>query len=163
MARKLISIEEALKLLAGNPQQIGELAGRLTAEQLHAPAADGGWSQWRVLAHVRACSDVWGDSIRRILSEDRPTFKAINPESWLRGTSYPETELHSFFSAFLMGRVELLALLSPLSPEAWSRAATVKVAGKPQERTVLYYADAIAVHERSHIKHMKRFVADLGV
>jgi hypothetical protein len=55
-------------------------------------------------------------------------------------------------------RAELLALLRPLPKRGWSRSATVTGAGKPRERTVFEYAQWLANHERSHVKHIKRIV-----
>ena len=47
-----------------------------------------------------------------------------------------------------------LAVLASLPPDPWAPAATVKGAGKTLERTVLGYADSLAVHERAHLKQM---------
>ena len=76
-----LPIEQVLTMLAAAPSHIAELTGRLTPKQLRtAPAADE-WSANDVLAHLRACADVWGGCIMRLLAEDRPTFKAINPRA----------------------------------------------------------------------------------
>jgi hypothetical protein len=53
---------------------------------------------------------------------------------------------------------ELLAILEPLAPVGWARAATVTGAGKPLERTVRFYAEWLAVHERPHVKQIERIV-----
>jgi len=45
-----------------------------------------------------------------------------------------------------------------LPPEGWSRAATVTGAGKVLERTVLFYAQWLARHERQHVKQVERIV-----
>jgi len=47
-----------------------------------------------------------------------------------------------------------------LPPEGWSRAATVTGAGKVLERTVLFYAQWLARHERQHVKQVERIVND---
>jgi hypothetical protein len=56
--------------------------------------------------------------------------------------------------SFAMQRADLLAVLSPLPHEGWSRAATVTGAGKVLERTVLFYAQWLARHERQHVKQV---------
>ena len=56
-------------------------------------------------------------------------------------------------------RTELLTTLKSLGPENWSREATVTGAGKPLERTVLFYAQWLARHERTHVKQIKK-IAD---
>jgi hypothetical protein len=54
--------------------------------------------------------------------------------------------------------VPIYWLLEPLPHEAWSRAATVTGAGKVLERTVLFYGQWLARHERTHVKQIERIV-----
>lgn len=54
-------------------------------------------------------------------------------------------------------RAGLLRTLESQPPEAWARSAIVSVAGKPYERTVLFYARWLAEHERPHLKQIERF------
>jgi len=42
--------------------------------QLHTAPNPGEWSADQVLAHLRACADVWGGNILRMISEDRPAM-----------------------------------------------------------------------------------------
>ena len=79
MYDKPLTIEQNLKVLAATPSRIAELTEGLTAAQLLTPPEPGEWSARDVLAHLRACSDMWGKYITVILREDRPTFKAMNP------------------------------------------------------------------------------------
>ena len=44
----------------------------------------------QVLAHLRACADVWGNYIRTIIAEDRPQFRAVSPRTWIKQTDYPD-------------------------------------------------------------------------
>jgi hypothetical protein len=67
--------------------------------------------------------------------------------------------LHSFATQ----RAELLAILETLPPEAWTRVATVTRAGKVLERTALFYAESLALHERPHIKQIERIVNAMKV
>jgi hypothetical protein len=46
--------------------------------------------------------------------------------------------------------------LEPIAPGDWSRAAKVTGAGKPLVRTVHFYAQWLAIHERPHIKQIER-------
>jgi len=152
------TIEQILSMLAATPVQIADLSEGLSAAQLITPPEAGEWSARDVLAHLRACSDMWGKYIVKILKENHPTFKAVNPRTWIKQTDYLEQEFQTLLQAFAAQRVELLAVLKPLAPEAWSRTATVTGAGKPRERTVYTYAQWLANHERPHIKQIKRIV-----
>ena len=152
------AIEQILSMLAAAPARLGELTDGLSPAQLRTPPEPGEWSARDVLAPLRACSDMWGKAIGVILSEDRPTFKAVNPTTWIKQTNYLELEFQPSLQAFTAQRADLLAALQPLAPEDWLRAATVTVAGKPLERTVYSYAQWLANHENSHIRNIKRIV-----
>ncbi len=153
------TIEQTLAMLAATPAHFAVLTDSLPAAQLLAPPELGAWSARDVLAHLRACADMWGKSIMVILSEDTPTMKAVNPTSWIKQTDYREQEFQPSLQAFAAQRADLLAVLKPLAPEAWSRMAMVTGAGKPRERTVYTYAQWLANHERSHIKQIERIVS----
>jgi hypothetical protein len=58
--------------------------------------------------------------------------------------------------AFSSQRSALLAALQPLAPEGWSRKAIVTGAGRVLERSVLFYARWLALHERPHLKQIQR-------
>ena len=152
------AIEQILTLLAAAPARLADLTEGLPPAQLLAPAEPGEWSARDVLAHMRACADMWGKCIAEILNEDRPTIKAVNPTTWIKKTNYRELEFQPSLLAFTAQRAELLAVLKRLAPEAWSRMALVTGAGKPLERTVYTYAQWLANHERPHIQQIERIV-----
>ena len=156
MPRGVMTIEQILTALAEGPPRIAEHTVGLTKAQLHAAPAPGEWSANEVLAHLRSCADVWGDCIARILQQEKPTIRAVNPRTWIESTDYPVQDFRSSLQAFTAQRTALLRVLEPLSPDAWSRSATVTGAGKALERTVYSYADWIVEHERPHVKQIKR-------
>ena len=93
-----------------------------------------------------------------MIAEDTPTLRAVNPRTWIKKTDYLELEFRPSLRSFATQRADLLAVLSPLAPEGWSRAARVSGAGKVLERTVLFYAQWLARHERQHVKQVERIV-----
>ncbi len=131
----------------------------LTPAQLLAPPEPGEWSARDVLAHLRACADMWGKYIIVILSQDKPTFRAVSPRTWVWKTDYLQQEFQPSLLAFTTQRAGLLAVLKLLEPDAWWRTATVTGAGKPRERTMYTYAQWLANHERSHFKQIERIAA----
>jgi hypothetical protein len=150
--------EQVLTLLAETPPRIAALTASLAPAQLHTPPNHDGWSANDVLAHLRACADVWGNCIVAMIAEDTPTLRAVNPLTWIKKTDYLELEFRPSLRSFATQRADLLAILSPLPPEGWSRTATVMGAGRPFERTVLFYAQRLARHERPHVKQVERIV-----
>lgn len=156
MARKSLALDQMLTMLEDAPRRIAAAAVGLTPEQLRRAPEEGSWSVNEVLAHLRACADVWGGAIDTILAEDYPTIRAIDPRTWMAQTDYPDQQFHPSFQAFSALRSELLDILRGLSDDDWNRAGLVKGAGKPLERPLRGSAERIAVHERAHLKQIER-------
>lgn len=161
MNGRLFTIEEVIPMLAEGPPLIAEITAPLSPELLRTAPAQDEWSATDVLAHLRASGDVWGDAIDRILTEDHPTFRAVNPVTWIKQTNYRDLEFRPSFRSFEAQRAELLSLLESLPPEDWERAATVTGAGRPSERTIQKYATWLARHERSHYRQFRNIVEAL--
>jgi len=161
LPRRFLAREQILAILAATPARVADLTAGLTAAQLRAAPWDGGWSLNDNLAHLRACADVWGNCIVAIITQDKPTLRAVNPRSWIKKTDYLEAEFQPSLYAFTQQRNGLLAVLDPLAPASWRRKATVTGAGKVLRRSVLFYAHWLARHERQHMKQIERMVDDL--
>jgi hypothetical protein len=155
------TIAQILTILSENPPRLAALTAGLPPERLRLIPGDGGWSANEVLAHLRSCADVWGGCIQTMLAEDRPALRAINPRTWIKRTDYRELDFQASLRSFAAQRSALLAVLETLLPEGWSRAATVTGAGKPLERTVLFYAQWMARHERPHVRQIERIVKEM--
>jgi DinB superfamily len=158
-----LTAEQLLTLLAEAPRRIDALTAGLTPFLLHAAPSGDEWSANDVLAHLRACADVWGASIVAMVREDHPTIRAISPRTWIHDTDYPDCAFGPSLQAYISQRSELLALLETLPSEDWARGATFTGAGRILERTVLSEASAIVVHERPHVKQIERVVNMIGV
>jgi hypothetical protein len=154
-------LSRSFGLLAETPRRIDALTAGLTPAQLRTTPAHNEWSANDVLAHLRACADIWGDCMVTMVSEDTPTLRAVNPRTWINRTNYVELQFRPSLRAFAKQRGELLAVLDPLPRSGWSRRATVTGAGAVLERTVLFYGRWLAGHERPHIKQVARIVASL--
>jgi hypothetical protein len=80
--RRSLTIEQILTILAETPPRIATLTAGLASAQLHAASSHGEWSANDVLAHLRACGDVWGNNIMAMLAQDRPMLRGVNPRAW---------------------------------------------------------------------------------
>lgn len=162
MPNRSLTTEQVLTLLAATPRRIIALTADLAPAQLHTSPTLGEWSANDVLGHLRACADVWGNCIETMIAEDTPTLRAINPLTWIKKTEYLELPFGQSLSSFAEQRAGLLAVLEPLPHEGWSRTATVTGAGKALERTVLFYGQWLAGHERQHVKQVEHIANSLG-
>jgi hypothetical protein len=152
------TIEQVLTLLAATPPRLAALTADASPAQLRTAPAPDEWSANDVLAHLRACADVWGDCIRTMLAADVPTLRAINPTTWIERTDYRDLAFRPSLGTFAAQRAALLAVLEPLPPDGWARSATVTGAGAVLTRTVLSCAQRLARHERPHLKQVERIV-----
>ncbi|MCO5177657.1 MAG: DinB family protein [Thermomicrobiales bacterium] len=151
-----MELDEILDRLRNAPLQMAIIGIDATPKQLRAAPAPDEWSAVDILAHLRACADVWGSCIEQLLSEDHPTIRAVSPRRWIKQTNYRELEFHLSLDAFIRQRSNLMNIVEPLPPEAYARAATITGAGRPIERTVRSFAQRLVVHERPHIRQMAR-------
>jgi uncharacterized damage-inducible protein DinB len=157
MTDKYLPIATILTILKETPPRLAKLTAGLAPAQLHTAPSVGEWSANEVLAHLRACQEVWGGYyMLTILAQNRPTIKAMNPRTWIQQTDYLEQEFQAALRAFTEQRSKLLAVLEPLPPKDWMRSNTLIGAGKPLQQTLLSHADGLARHERAHLKQIGR-------
>ncbi len=161
-SRRPLTSDQILTLIAATPPRLAALTDGLAPMQLRAAPSRDEWSANDVLAHLRACADMWGNYIMAMLAEEMPTLRAVNPRTWIEQTNYRELDFRPSLRAFATQRDELLAVLKPLPAEGWSRAAIVTGAGRPLTLTVLSYAQRLARHERPHVKQIERIVTALN-
>lgn len=122
-----------------------------------------GWSVNDQLAHLRACHDVLGGNMLRIVREDHPSWKGISPRTWQQQTDYFTWEFEQAFEAFRTQRAELLEVLDNLPATAWERTAAVLAPPNTvYDYSTLYYGDWMARHERGHLRHMARILDELA-
>ena len=149
--------EKLLNLLAETPHRIAAVSRELENVRLHFKADEKAWSANDILAHLRACADVWGKSIMTMLIEDQPTFRYVSPRTWIRKTNYPDLEFQASFQAFTQQRAELLKVLKSLTLEDWSRAALID----GREQTVFSYAQRMTQHEHEHCEQIEALLKSI--
>ena len=145
-----VETNNALELLETTPARIALLSQNIANSNLYFRPNPNTWSANDVLAHLRACADVWGKSILEIIAKDKPKLRYISPRSWIRKTNYLEQEFQESLKVFTSQRSELLRVLKGLKIEDWSRSATFTGTTKGREQTVFSYAHRMAEHEHKH-------------
>lgn len=160
MKAEPLTAERSLLLLRGNEAGLVSLTRDQPARRLKTRPQPEEWSPQDVLAHLRACSDVWGGNIGRILAEEHATFQGVNPRTWIGRTDYPEWPFERAIRAFSKQRGTLLRTLRGLSPKDWERTASVISYGQLSfERSVRSYASQLARHERTHVRQIEQALA----
>jgi hypothetical protein len=147
--------EQLLELLADTPHRLASLSRSLEDERLSFKPDETAWSANDILAHLRACADVWGKSILAMIAQDHPTLRYVSPRTWMRKTNYPEQDFHHSLHAFTRQRMELVQALKALQPAGWSRGATFTATTKGREQTILSYVQRITDHEHEHAQQLE--------
>jgi DinB family protein len=152
------AIQAVLAVLSETPQEIARVARGHSAQRLHRKPAADAWSAQEIVAHLRACSEVWGRSIDRMLTEDHPTIRYVSPRGWIKKTDYLQQSFRESLRALADQRATLVGTLSKLSASGWARGATFTGTTLGREATVLGYATRIADHEKGHLDQLRRTI-----
>jgi DinB superfamily len=159
MPNKTLTLDQLMALLEATAPRIAELTSSLKPAQLHLPS-DGEWSANDVLAHLRACADVWGGCMISIMG-GATALRAVNPLTWIERTDYRALDFTRSLRSFAIQRAELLDALRPAPHADWLRTVTVTGAGAPLKRDALFYGRWMAGHERAHIKQIAKMATAL--
>ena len=147
-------VEDVLCLLTETPQHITAATRDLSDDQLRRRPDKTSWSTNDILAHLRACADVWGESIQAMLLEDDPVLPDLSPRAWLKKTDYLEIPFQESFRGFVDQRRRLLQVLVDLEFADWSRGAKIR----ERHHTVFSQARRMALHEVTHIEQFAAVV-----
>src|SRR5262245_14101774 len=155
-ARAASGSEAVLIALAKTPKEIARIARGCSVGLLHRRPEAEAWSAREIVAHLRACAEVWGRSIERMLAEDHPTIRYVSPRGWIKRTGYLQQSFHESLGDFAARRAKLVNALGELDAQDWSRGATFTATTLGREATVLVYARRIADHEAQHLGQLQR-------
>jgi hypothetical protein len=148
----LSEVEHYLAVLSETPHRLAECAARLGDERLHTPPAPDEWSPSRLLAHLRAAGEVWGESIAEMLAQPSPDIPYIHPNQRMKAAGYAGLDFRASLLAYTRQRQSLLETLRNLPPEAWSRPATIR----GRTHTVFSQTRRMALHEADHWAQIER-------
>src|ERR1044071_3307874 len=101
-------IENYLKLLEETSNRLKKVTKAFDEARLQRRTENQPWSVNDILAHLRSCADVWGDSIERMLAEENPTVPYRHPRQWIKKIDYLELPFQESFQTFVAQRKKLL-------------------------------------------------------
>jgi len=140
------TIATILSQLAETHRRIAACTDGLPEARLRSAPNQKAWSALDVLAHLRACADLWTHSIYAMLAEENPSLPDINERKWAKITGYVSASFAPSFDAFRLQREDLLRVLHGLSPQQWERPAEIM----GRRHTVFTQARRMARHESEH-------------
>jgi uncharacterized damage-inducible protein DinB len=134
--------------LAG-PRDLRAAVDGLSREQLVSRPVPGKWSILEVVCHLVDTDANIAHRIKRVLSEDRPTFERVRPDSMLAALAYHAREAEEELTAFEVTRRQIARILIASPPEAWERTGVV---GDRGDKTVAQMVNGAVEHLEHHLK-----------
>ena len=161
MSLSQTEIQQTLAMLEETPKHIQVLISTASAKTLTVKPNEDTWSVNEILAHLRACADVWGKGIQRMLNEDNPTIRYVSPRTHMKKTRYEMLAFEDSFRTFREQRKMLFDLLEALSLEGWLKQGIFTGTTRGKHQTVYSYVRRIADHEHHHFTQIKRVIQEV--
>lgn len=156
MAQKQFPIDDVLGALAETPSRLASAVAGVPAPVLAAPLTQGEWSGVEILAHLRACADLWGANALAMVEHRDAEIRTTDPDDWPERQRYERLTWSQSLGALARQRRGLVATLAGIGRDEWTRTIIVLTWGQQYPRNILFYAQRLAVHERSHARHLER-------
>ncbi len=154
-----MTTEQILEVLASTPGRLAAITAGATAADLRRPPKPREWSMTELLAHLRACADVFGGAILTILDDEDATIRAINPTTWIKGTDYPTLEFGASLSAFRRQRHDCCPCLGGSTRPRGNDGRPWWAPARRSPISIQAYADRMARHERAHWRQAAATIA----
>ena len=146
--------------LAGSKELRAAVAG-MSREQLVMRPIAGKWSVLEVVCHLADTDANIAYRIKRVLSEERPTFERVKPDLMLAALAYHARVADEELTFLEVTRRQVERILAAAPPEAWERTGIV---GDRGEKTVAQMLNGAVEHLSHHLKFIveKRRALGLG-
>ena len=138
------------------PNEIADLIRDLDDETLRWNPIPGKWSLTELICHLRDVERLaFLERYRRLLSDENPTFSALDQNQLALDGDYKNQEARSVHADFRRFRLQTVALLESTTPDQWRRSGTHERLGPLNvERLVMLQKD----HDLNHLLQMKDVV-----
>lgn len=150
-------IELHLAQLVDTPPSIQAFVAGLSADDLRWSPGKKDWSVVEILAHLRACADVWSYSIYAMLAENQPTLPLLDERRWAKSLGYAALSFETSFNTFVSQREDLLRTLRAIDGEIWERTANIE----GRNHSVFSQSRRMALHEVEHLNQFQEIVDKL--
>jgi len=155
--------QETLDTLRALPGQIEEQVQGLSEDALRWRPSPREWSIKEVCCHLRDFSEIGGERIRHMLSEDKPFLPSYDQEALARERDYQNESMPLVLTALRAFSGGLAYLLENLGEAEWQRTGRPEgaLAGMRSGAaevgliSIAQYAQLLADHAREHLEQIK--------
>lgn len=144
---------EPLSVLRTTLNELEQLVGEASADQLRRPTEPGEWSPWQVLAHMADAEPVFGIRIRLIVMQERPTIIGFDQEAWTERFATIDRDPRETFTRWQVQRRHNIRLYESLSADEWQRIGMHAERGP---ESAYLTVQLVAGHDLVHIDQLRR-------
>lgn len=149
--------DDPVMVLSATLEEVSELVGGKSAEQLHQQPAPGEWSAWEVLSHLTDSETVAAVRIRMMVTQARPTLVGYDQEAWTARFASLDTDPQETIARWQMLRRANLRLYKSLTADEWERVGLHSERGLESVREIVAL---LAGHDRAHIAQIRRCLSE---
>ena len=142
----LVSEEDVLTVLAGQTQELRDLAARVPADRETFRYGAGKWSIREVIGHIGDAERVFGYRAFCISRGEQASLPAFDENTYVEESGYDRRPLRDLVEVFASLRSANLAEFRAIGPDVWDRAGTANRA----QVSVRALAFILAGHVRHH-------------
>ena len=146
--------EAALALLEATPVILRALLAPLP-ETIVTADLHRGWSPKRVLAHFVDVEPVFAERFRRMIKEDRPLIRSIDPLATLDAGDYLSRTVDALLGELDRSRRETCDWLRTLTAGQLLRPSELDTCGEITASNLLHY---LPYHDTAHIRQIQRML-----
>ena len=156
MERISQDVSRILELLKQGPLRIGKTIRNAQPERLYVRTDKEPWSISDILVHLRACSDVWGETIMAMLTEDTPIQRYKSPRAFMNKPKYQDQEFATALESYTQERQKLVKVLTNVDDAGWARPGTyMGTTPRHRNQTVWSLTNRIVNHEQPHLEQIE--------
>ncbi|MDP9403634.1 MAG: DinB family protein [Actinomycetota bacterium] len=146
----------AVERLKATALDLVSLVGPVDPARLNREPAREEWSAAVVVAHLADTEAVYGERVRRMLTEDRPRLEAFDEQVWARRFAPLEPGARETLQRWRSQREANTRIFESLSADEWE---LVGVHSRRGRLTVAAIADELVAHDRDHLDQIRRALA----
>ncbi len=139
----------ALDAYLAGPKDLRAAVVDLSREQLMTRPIAGKWSVLEVVCHLADTDANIAYRIKRVLSEERPSFERVKPDLMVAALAYHDREAEEELACFEATRRQMGRILRVSPAAAWERTGIV---GDRGEKTVVQMLNGAVEHLAHHLK-----------
>ena len=139
----------AMESYLAGPDQLRAAVVGLSRDQLVARPVPGKWSVLEVVCHLADTDANIAHRLKRVLSEERPTFDRMQPDLMLTALAYHARDVEQELALIDLTRKQIARILNASPPQAWERTGIV---GDRGDKTVAQMVNGAIEHLAHHLK-----------